>query len=74
MVGSGFSRNFLLGQVLFLIGFGVMALFFLTPWRSCPEGTCPAVPSDTIGFVVGAVLGLAGLVLTFASVLRRTRG
>lgn len=74
MVSSGLSRNFLMGQGLFLVGFGVMALFFLTPWRSCAAGSCPAVPSDTIGFVVGAVLGLGGLVLTFASVLQRNRG
>lgn len=74
MVSSGLSRNFLIGQGLFLVGFGVMALFFLTPWRPCGEVSCPAVPSDTIGFVVGAVLGLAGLVLTFASVLHRNRG
>lgn len=74
MDGSSFPRNFLVGQALFFVGFAVMAMFFLTPWRSCPEGSCPAVPSDTIGFVVGAVLGLAGLVLTFSSVLRRNRG
>ncbi|MDO5682282.1 MAG: hypothetical protein Q4G46_05575 [Propionibacteriaceae bacterium] len=73
MNGLGISRNFLIGQALFFAGFAVMALFFLTPWRSCPDGNCAAVPSDTIGFVVGAVLGLAGLILTFSAVLRRRR-
>ncbi|HHV21769.1 MAG TPA: hypothetical protein GXZ30_09610 [Propionibacterium sp.] len=74
MDSLGLSRNFVIGQILFFVGFAIMALFFLTPWRSCPDGACPAVPSDTIGFVVGAVLGFAGIILTFTTVLRRNKG
>ena len=74
MNSSAFPRAFLLGQALFFLGFGVMALFFFTPWRACPEGSCAAVASDTIGFVVGAVIGLAGLFLTFRAALQRNRG
>lgn len=72
----GIPRSLLIGQGLFFAGFAIMMLFFFQPWRTCPEGaTCAAAPIDTVGFVVGAVVGAAGLVITIASVvgMRRPR-
>ncbi|MDO5500486.1 MAG: hypothetical protein Q4F67_12490 [Propionibacteriaceae bacterium] len=74
MNSLGLSRNFVIGQGLFFIGFGIMALFFFQPWRSCPEGeVCATTQGEAVGFIVGAVLGIAGLILTFLSVIRRNQ-
>lgn len=69
----GIPPSLLAGQALFLVGFGVMMLFFFQPWRSCPEGACAPTPMNTVGFVVGAVVGTIGLVVTVSSVVGMNR-
>lgn len=63
------------GASVALVGAGMTVVFFLQPWRTCPEDDvaagCVALPQDTAGMVIGFFLLIGGLILLAAGVSRR---
>jgi hypothetical protein len=56
-----------IGALAGLVGLVVAFVFFLQPWRSCPEDDsptgCVALPIDTTFMVLGLIVAVAGLIL-----------
>ncbi|RIJ50967.1 hypothetical protein DZG00_10670 [Clavibacter lycopersici] len=69
--------SLILGAALAVVGTAITVLFFLQPWRSCPEDDtaagCGMLAGDAAVMAAAVVMTLLGVTLVLAGALRRWR-